>query len=128
MMILFYPMVKSTWRGCSSPQGGCFNTGRIFFFQHMDIHGISCAIHLLFLPWCIILSHWNLYFIPPESLTWKLKSFRNPIGKDRLPTTIFQGRAVNLRGGIPLVLRSARICWLPKPKLCPRCCAMLPRP
>ena len=27
-----------------------------------------------------------------------LKSYLNPIGKDRLPTTIFQGRAVKLRG------------------------------
>ena len=25
--------------------------------------------------------------------------YRNPIGKDRLPTTIFEGRAVKLRGG-----------------------------
>ena len=31
-----------------------------------------------------------------------LKSYRNPIGKDRLPTTIFQGRAVKLRGGMYL--------------------------
>ena len=31
-----------------------------------------------------------------------LKSYRNPIGKDRLPTTIFQGRAVKLREGMSL--------------------------
>ncbi len=37
---------------------------------------------------------------PPGSLTasFPLKSYRNSIGKDRLPTTIFQGRAVKLRG------------------------------
>ena len=37
---------------------------------------------------------------PPGSLTasFPLKSYRNPIGKDRLPITIFQGRAVKLWG------------------------------
>ena len=30
-----------------------------------------------------------------------LKSYRNPIGKNRLPTIIFQGRAVKLREGLP---------------------------
>ena len=32
-----------------------------------------------------------------------LKVFRNPKGKDRLPTTIFQGRTVKLRGLILLM-------------------------
>ena len=38
--------------------------------------------------------------VPRWSLTASLplKSYRNPIGKDRLPTTIFQGRAVKLQG------------------------------
>ena len=40
---------------------------------------------------------------PPEVFNgWPLKSYRNPIGKDRnLPTIIFQGRAVKLREGNP---------------------------
>ena len=41
---------------------------------------------------------------PRENLTvshspWKVTETETPIGKDRLPTTIFQGRAVKLRGG-----------------------------
>ena len=36
--------------------------------------------------------------LTPRSLTTPLKSYRDPIGKDRLPTTIFQGRAVKLQG------------------------------
>ena len=35
----------------------------------------------------------------PLKLNSPLKSYRNPIGKDRLPTTIFQGRAVKLQEG-----------------------------
>ena len=44
-----------------------------------------------------------LFWVPPRSLTvsFPLTSYRNPIGKDRLPTTIFEGRAVKLRGCIP---------------------------
>ena len=37
---------------------------------------------------------------PPKFNSSPLKSYRNPIGKDRLPTTIFQGPAVKLRGHI----------------------------
>ena len=39
--------------------------------------------------------------IPSRSLAARpsLKSYRNPIGKDRLPTTVFQGRAVSFREG-----------------------------
>ena len=33
----------------------------------------------------------------PKFNSSPLKSYRNPIGKDRLPTIIFQGRAVKLR-------------------------------
>ncbi len=36
----------------------------------------------------------------PKFNSSPLKGYRNPIGKDRLPTTIFQGRTVKLRGGI----------------------------
>ena len=36
----------------------------------------------------------------PKFNSSPLKSYRNPIGKDRLPTTIFQGRAVKLQGCI----------------------------
>ena len=35
---------------------------------------------------------------PPKFNSSPLKSYRNPIGKDRLPTTIFQGQTVKLRG------------------------------
>ena len=40
----------------------------------------------------------SLEVLPFRSLTYSLKSYRNPIGKDRLPTTIFQGRTVKLQG------------------------------
>ena len=43
-----------------------------------------------------------IYCIPSRSLTAKApeKLPFHPIGKDRLPTIIFQGRAVKLREGI----------------------------
>ncbi len=49
---------------------------------------------------------WRFSKKPTWSLTasFPLKSYRNPIGKDRLPTTIFEGRAVKLRGCIRLFL------------------------
>ena len=36
---------------------------------------------------------------PPKFNSSPLKSYQNPIGKDRLPTTFFHGQAVKLRGG-----------------------------
>ena len=42
---------------------------------------------------------WNPEWVTlPKFNSSPLKSYRAPIGKDRLPTTIFQGRAVKLRG------------------------------
>ena len=51
-------------------------------------------------PW-ISVYHDGQPWLPSRSLTASLplKSYRNPIGKDRLPTIIFQGRAVKLPGG-----------------------------
>ena len=34
----------------------------------------------------------------PKFNSWPLKSYRNPIGKDRFPTIIFQGQAVKFQG------------------------------
>ena len=42
----------------------------------------------------------NLPPPPPRSLTLRPWKVTVPIEKDRLPTTIFQGQAVKLRGGI----------------------------
>ena len=36
---------------------------------------------------------------PPKFNSSPLKSYRNPIGKDRLPTIHFQGRTVSFREG-----------------------------
>ena len=43
--------------------------------------------------WCRWKKYWSLPngFTPPKFNSSPLKSYRNPIGKDRLPTTIFQG-------------------------------------
>ena len=51
-------------------------------------------------PW-ISVYHDGQPWLPSRSLTASLplKSYRNPIGKDRLPSIIFQGRAVKLPGG-----------------------------
>ena len=45
----------------------------------------------------------RVVYTPPKFNSSPLKSCRNPIGKDRLPTTIFQGRAVKLWWCIPNV-------------------------
>ncbi len=61
---------------------------------------------------------WNSYLfgqitqdkkvIPSRSLTARLKSYRNPIGKDRLPVpSFFRGRNVKLREGNSLSLRDS---------------------
>ena len=52
-------------------------------------------------------------FYPPKFNTSPLKSYRNLIGKACLPTTIFQGRAVKLRGCIhPIPSSSKQVLFL----------------
>ena len=45
-------------------------------------------------------STWEFLETPWKFNSSPLKSYRNPTGKDRLPTTFFQGRTVELRGSI----------------------------
>ena len=52
----------------------------------------------LFVPSPIVFLQ-NLCLTLPKFNSSPLKSYRNPIGKACLPTIIFQGRAVKLRGG-----------------------------
>ena len=53
-----------------------------------NMYSYVCCHHLLILLWTT----------PQKFNSSPLKSYRIPIGKDRLPTSIFQGRAVKLRG------------------------------
>ena len=48
----------------------------------------------------------GLWYTLPKFNSSPLKSYRDPIGKDRLPTIIFQGRAVKLRGGTSMPPKS----------------------
>ena len=48
-------------------------------------------------------------FDPPPKNSSTLKSYRAPIGKDRLPTTIFQGRTGKNFGGVFIILRIASL-------------------
>ena len=55
---------------------------------------------------------WKKTMLPTWSLTASLplKSSRNPKGKDHLPTIIFQGRAVKLRGCIQRIWQFCKLC------------------
>ena len=60
--------------------------------EQKAVKGTVCSI-----PNCFFLQ--NLCLTLPKFNSSPLKSYRNPIGKACLPTIIFQGRTVKLRGG-----------------------------
>ncbi len=65
---------------------------------------LRASLRRISVPFRIRKSRWFPDVAPnvtlPKFNSSPLKSYRNPRGKDRLPTTIFQGRAVKLRGCI----------------------------
>ena len=71
------------------------NLTNYYFFQMGWNHQLNAEKGDLF---------WNsfgpLRYIPSRSSTVRPWKVTFPTGKDRLPTTIFQGRAVKLRGGV----------------------------
>ena len=70
---------------------GCHCTSRQGTFQNPEVDGWGNLTKIL------VESYWGT---PPKFNSSPLKSYRNPIGKDRLPTTIFQGLYTLNLGGV----------------------------